>query len=97
MLPKNSLTHIKITHIISNQQIQTQHQLLKPFNHYHLNLTQPTLSPHIKQFQLIKLPPPTPQYLYTLPNHPTYHPLHNFATYLIHSFLNIHPTHDLLL
>ena len=62
------MRHIKIREIISNEQIETQDELVKRLNEYDLNVTQATVSRDIKELQLIKVPAPTGQYVYSLPN-----------------------------
>mgnify|MGYP002653312462 CR=1 FL=1 len=55
-MPKKSVRHIKIREIISNEQIETQDELVKRLNEYDLNVTQATVSRDIKELQLIKVP-----------------------------------------
>ena len=74
MCQKVSETY-KIREIISNEQIETQDELVKRLNEYDLNVTQATVSRDIKELQLIKVPAPTGQYVYSLPNDRRYHPL----------------------
>lgn len=57
-MPKKSVRHIKIREIISNEQIETQDELVKRLNDYDLNVTQATVSRDIKELQLIKVPIP---------------------------------------
>ncbi len=58
-MPKKSVRHIKIREIISNEQIETQDELVKRLNDYDLNVTQATVSRDIKELQLIKVPIPS--------------------------------------
>ena len=53
MCQKVSETY-KIREIISNEQIETQDELVKRLNEYDLNVTQATVSRDIKELQLIK-------------------------------------------
>lgn len=62
-MPKKSVRHIKIREIISNEQIETQDELVKRLNDYDLNVTQATVSRDIKELQLIKVPIPSGQYV----------------------------------
>ncbi len=57
-MPKKLVRHIKIREIISNEQIETQDELVKRLNDYDLNVTQATVSRDIKELQLIKVPIP---------------------------------------
>ena len=95
-MPKKSVRHIKIREIISNEQIETQDELVKRLNEYDLNVTQATVSRDIKELQLIKVPAPTGQYVYSLPNDRRYHPLEKLGRYLMDSFVNIEGTGNLL-
>ena len=85
-MPKKSVRHIKIREIISNERL----------NEYDLNVTQATVSRDIKELQLIKVPAPTGQYVYSLPNDRRYHPLEKLGRYLMDSFVNIEGTGNLL-
>ena len=67
-MAKKSVRHIKIREIISNEKIETQDELVKRLNEYELNVTQATVSRDIKELQLIKVPTPSGQYVYSLPN-----------------------------
>ena len=95
-VPKKSVRHIKIREIISNEQIETQDELVKRLNDYDLNVTQATVSRDIKELQLIKVPIPSGQYVYSLPNDRKFHPLEKLGRYLMDSFVNIDGTDNLL-
>ncbi|GAA6817330.1 transcriptional regulator ArgR [Helicobacter pylori] len=95
-MAKKSVRHIKIREIISNEKIETQDELVKRLNDYELNVTQATVSRDIKELQLIKVPTPTGQYVYSLPNDRKYHPLEKLGRYLMDSFVNIDGTENLL-
>ncbi len=73
-MPKKSVRHIKIREIISNEQIETQDELVKRLNNYDLNVTQATVSRDIKELQLIKVPIPSVNMFYHLPNDRKFHP-----------------------
>ncbi|AVQ33108.1 transcriptional regulator ArgR [Staphylococcus muscae] len=95
-MPKKSVRHIKIREIISNEQIETQDELVKRLNHFDMNVTQATVSRDIKELQLIKVPTPTGEYIYSLPNDRRYHPLEKLGRYLMDSFVKIDGTDNLL-
>ncbi|PTG91094.1 arginine repressor [Staphylococcus chromogenes] len=95
-MPKKSVRHIKIREIISNEQIETQDELVKRLNDYEMNVTQATVSRDIKELQLIKVPATTGQYVYSLPNDRRYHPLEKLGRYLMDSFVKIDGTDNLL-
>ncbi|EHT7968279.1 transcriptional regulator ArgR [Staphylococcus pseudintermedius] len=95
-MPKKSVRHIKIREIISNEQIETQDELVKRLNDYDMNVTQATVSRDIKELQLIKVPAPSGQYIYRLPNDRRYHPLEKLGRYLMDSFVKIDSANNLL-
>ncbi|HCT0508600.1 TPA: transcriptional regulator ArgR [Staphylococcus pseudintermedius] len=95
-MPKKSVRHIKIREIISNEQIETQDELVKRLNDYDMNVTQATVSRDIKELQLIKVPAPSGQYIYSLPNDRRYHPLEKLGRYLMDSFVKIDSANNLL-
>ncbi|EGQ3201897.1 transcriptional regulator ArgR [Staphylococcus pseudintermedius] len=95
-MPKKSVRHIKIREIISNEQIETQDELVKRLNDYDMNVTQATVSRDIKELQLIKVPVPSGQYIYSLPNDRRYHPLEKLGRYLMDSFVKIDSANNLL-
>ncbi|ELV2636691.1 transcriptional regulator ArgR [Staphylococcus delphini] len=95
-MPKKSVRHIKIREIISNEQIETQDELVKRLNDYDMNVTQATVSRDIKELQLIKVPAPSGQYIYSLPNDRRYHPLEKLVRYLMDSFVKIDSANNLL-
>lgn len=66
-MANKTMRQIKIREIISNEQIETQEELVKRLNEYDLNITQATISRDIKELQLIKVPAPSGQYIYSLP------------------------------
>ena len=95
-MPKKSVRHIKIREIISNEKIETQDELVKRLNDYDMNVTQATVSRDIKELQLIKVPAPSGQYIYSLPNDRRYHPLEKLGRYLMDSFVKIDSANNLL-
>ncbi len=95
-MPKKSVRHIKIREIISNEQIETQDELVKRLNDYEMNVTQATVSRDIKELQLIKVPAASGQYIYSLPNDRRYHPLEKLVRYLMDSFVKIDSANNLL-
>ncbi len=95
-MPKKSVRHIKIREIISNEQIETQDELVKRLNDYDLNVAQATVSRDIKELQLIKVPIPSGQYVYSLPNDEKIPSFRKLGRYLMDSFVNIDGTDNLL-
>ncbi|MDN8660475.1 arginine repressor, partial [Staphylococcus aureus] len=74
----------------------TQHQLGTRVNYYEATVTQATVSRDIKDLQLKKVPIPSGQYVYSLPNDRKFHPLEKLGRYLMDSFVNIDGTDNLL-
>lgn len=89
------MRHIKIRNYLKRTN-ETQDELVKRLNEYDLNVTQATVSRDIKELQLIKVPAPSGQYVYSLPNDRKYHPLEKLGRYLMDSFVNIEGTGNLL-
>ena len=90
------MRQIKIREIISNEQIETQEELVRRLNELDLNITQATISRDIKELQLIKVPAPSGQYIYSLPRDRKYHPIDKLGRYLMDSFVKIDGADNLL-
>ncbi|GGI39954.1 arginine repressor [Mammaliicoccus stepanovicii] len=95
-MANKTMRQIKIREIISNEQIETQEELVKRLNEYELNITQATISRDIKELQLIKVPAPSGQYIYSLPRDRKYHPIDKLGRYLMDSFVKIDGADNLL-
>lgn len=96
-MANKTIRQIKIREIISNQQIETQEDLVEKLNEYNLNVTQATISRDIKELQLIKVPTPSGQYIYSLPRDRKYHPLDKLGRYLMDSFVKLDSADNLLI
>ncbi len=59
--------HIRIRDIISNNEIETQDQLVASLKEAGVEVTQATVSRDIKELHLIKVPLPDGRYKYSLP------------------------------
>nr|WP_263313202.1 transcriptional regulator ArgR [Mammaliicoccus sp. Marseille-Q6498] len=95
-MANKTMRQIKIREIISNEQIETQEELVRRLNEHDLNITQATISRDIKELQLIKVPAPSGQYIYSLPRDRKYHPIDKLGRYLMDSFVKIDGTDNLL-
>ncbi len=95
-MANKTMRQIKIREIISSQQIETQEELVEKLNEFNLNVTQATISRDIKELQLIKVPTPSGQYIYSLPRDRKYHPLDKLGRYLMDSFVKLEGTGNLL-
>ncbi|UBH12264.1 transcriptional regulator AhrC/ArgR [Macrococcus armenti] len=95
-MANKTMRQIKIREIISNQQIETQEDLVEKLNQYNLNVTQATISRDIKELQLIKVPTKEGKYVYSLPRDRKYHPIDKLGRYLMDSFVKLDGTDNLL-
>ncbi|WP_320424693.1 transcriptional regulator AhrC/ArgR [Mammaliicoccus lentus] len=95
-MANKTMRQIKIREIISNEQIETQEELVRRLNKLDLNITQATISRDIKELQLIKVPAPSGQYIYSLPRDRKYHPIDKLGRYLMDSFVKIDGADNLL-
>ncbi|GAB1611653.1 MULTISPECIES: transcriptional regulator AhrC/ArgR [Mammaliicoccus] len=95
-MANKTMRQIKIREIISNEQIETQEELVRRLNELDLNITQATISRDIKELQLIKVPAPSGQYIYSLPRDRKYHPIDKLGRYLMDSFVKIDGADNLL-
>ena len=95
-MANKTMRQIKIREIISNAQIETQEELVRRLNELDLNITQATISRDIKELQLIKVPAPSGQYIYSLPRDRKYHPIDKLGRYLMDSFVKIDGADNLL-
>ena len=95
-MANKTMRQIKIREIISNEQIETQEELVRRLNELDLNITQATISRDIKELQLIKVPAPSGQYIYSLPRDRKYHPIDKLGRYLMYSFVKIDGADNLL-
>lgn len=95
-MANKTMRQIKIREIISNEQIETQEELVRRLNEFDLNITQATISRDIKELQLIKVPAPSGQYIYSLPRDRKYHPVDKLGRYLMDSFVKIDGANNLL-
>ncbi|MCD2478078.1 transcriptional regulator ArgR [Mammaliicoccus lentus] len=95
-MANKTMRQIKIREIISNEQIETQEELVRMLNELDLNITQATISRDIKELQLIKVPAPSGQYIYSLPRDRKYHPIDKLGRYLMDSFVKIDGADNLL-
>ena len=66
--------HLRIREIITNNEIETQDQLVESLKDAGADVTQATVSRDIKEMHLIKVPSPSGNYKYSLP------PIHRYNT-----------------
>ncbi|WP_028588992.1 transcriptional regulator AhrC/ArgR [Paenibacillus massiliensis] len=88
--------HIKIREIITNQEIETQDELVDALRASGFQVTQATVSRDIKELLLIKIPMDDGRYKYSLPTDQRYNPVHKLKRALVDNFLHIDITGNLI-
>jgi len=88
--------HIKIREIITNNDIETQDDLVAALKSAGYNVTQATVSRDIKELHLIKVPLTDGRYKYSLPADRRFDPLQKLKRNLIDAFVRIDSASHLL-
>lgn len=88
--------HIKIREIITNQEIETQDELVDALKEAGYLVTQATVSRDIKEMHLVKVPLPDGRYKYSLPADQRFNPLQKLKRALTDSFVSIDHTDHLV-
>ncbi len=88
--------HIKIREIITNQDVETQEELVDQLKLAGYNVTQATVSRDIKELHLYKVPMANGSYKYSLPADQRFNPLEKLKRSLIESFIGIDHTNNLI-
>ncbi|QGQ47168.1 transcriptional regulator AhrC/ArgR [Metabacillus sediminilitoris] len=81
--------HIKIREIISNNDIETQDELVDILKGMGFNVTQATVSRDIKELHLVKVPMMDGRYKYSLPADQRFNPLQKLKRSLMDAFIKI--------
>lgn len=81
--------HIRIRDIISNQEVETQDELVDRLRAAGFNVTQATVSRDIKELHLVKVPLPDGRYKYSMPTEQKFNPLQKLKRMLVDSFISI--------
>ncbi|MFY0543247.1 transcriptional regulator AhrC/ArgR [Brevibacillus sp. H7] len=90
--------HIKIREIISNNEVETQDELVDRLRESGFNVTQATVSRDIKELHLIKVPLPDGRYKYSMPTEQKYNPTQKLKRMLVDSFVSMdHADHFIVL
>jgi transcriptional regulator of arginine metabolism len=84
--------HIKIREIITNEEIETQDELVEILKNEGYNVTQATVSRDIKELHLVKVPTARGSYKYSLPSDQRFNPLSKLKRALMDSFVKIDST-----
>ncbi|WP_225999010.1 transcriptional regulator AhrC/ArgR [Paenibacillus sp. BJ-4] len=88
--------HIKIREIISQQEIETQDELVEALRKAGFQVTQATVSRDIKELLLIKVPMDDGRYKYSMPSDQRYNPAQKLKRTLVDNFLHIDYTTNLI-
>ncbi|WP_339062504.1 transcriptional regulator AhrC/ArgR [Tepidibacillus marianensis] len=88
--------HIKIREIITNNEIETQDELVDELRRAGYNVTQATVSRDIKELHLVKVPLSNGKYKYSLPADQRFNPLQKLKRTLIDSFIGLDYTDHLI-
>ncbi|WP_102345649.1 transcriptional regulator AhrC/ArgR [Bacillus sp. Marseille-P3661] len=88
--------HIKIRELISNNEIETQDELVDELKSAGYNVTQATVSRDIKELHLVKVPLPDGRYKYSLPADQRFNPLQKLKRSLMDAFVKIDSAGHLL-
>ncbi|WP_391116025.1 transcriptional regulator AhrC/ArgR [Psychrobacillus sp. L3] len=81
--------HIRIRDIISNNEIETQDDLVDFLKNAGYNVTQATVSRDIKELHLVKVPLPSGHYKYSLPADQRFNPSQKLRRALTDAFVSI--------
>lgn len=81
--------HIRIRDIISNQEVETQDELVERLRAAGFNVTQATVSRDIKELHLVKVPLPDGRYKYSMPAEQKFNPLQKLKRMLVDSYISI--------
>lgn len=81
--------HIKIRELITEQDIETQDDLVEELRNLGYNVTQATVSRDIKELHLVKVPMADGQYKYSLPADQRFNPLEKLRRLIMDAFVKI--------
>lgn len=88
--------HIKIREILTNNEIETQDELVEELRNAGFNVTQATVSRDIKELHLVKTPLDDGRYKYSLPTEQRFNPLQRLKRVLGDHFVHIDFTENLV-
>ncbi|MGM7681505.1 transcriptional regulator AhrC/ArgR [Cytobacillus sp. Hm23] len=88
--------HIRIRDIITNNEIETQDELVDILKEAGFNVTQATVSRDIKELHLVKVPTMDGRYKYSLPADQRFNPLQKLKRSLMDAFVGIDGASHLL-
>ncbi|MFA1821584.1 transcriptional regulator AhrC/ArgR [Virgibacillus oceani] len=90
--------HIKIRELITENEIETQDDLVDRLKNMGYNVTQATVSRDIKELRLVKVPATNGTYKYSLPADQKFNPLNKLKRLIMDAFVKIeHASHFIVL
>jgi transcriptional regulator of arginine metabolism len=90
--------HIKIRELITENEIETQDELVDRLKALGYNVTQATVSRDIKELRLVKVPATNGTYKYSLPADQKFNPLNKLKRLIMDAFVKIeHASHFIVL
>ncbi|WP_077326879.1 transcriptional regulator AhrC/ArgR [Virgibacillus siamensis] len=90
--------HIKIRELITENEIETQDELVDFLKSLNYNVTQATVSRDIKELHLVKVPSTSGKYKYSLPADQRFNPLDKLKRLIMDAFVKIeHANHFIVL
>lgn len=90
--------HIKIRELITDDEIETQDELVDQLKFLGYNVTQATVSRDIKELHLVKVPSLNGRYKYSLPADQRFNPLEKLKRLIMDAFVKIdHTSHFIIL
>ncbi|SER15776.1 transcriptional regulator, ArgR family [Gracilibacillus ureilyticus] len=81
--------HIKIREIITENEVETQDDLVVHFKDLGYTITQATISRDIKELHLVKVPTSEGKYKYSLPADQKFNPLNKLRRFIMDAFVSI--------
>ncbi|WP_163537732.1 transcriptional regulator ArgR [Gracilibacillus sp. YIM 98692] len=81
--------HIKIRELITDQEIETQDELVETLRNQGYAITQATISRDIKELHLVKVPTTDGRYKYSLPADQKFNPLNKLKRSIMDAFISI--------
>ncbi|MCZ0704101.1 transcriptional regulator of arginine metabolism [Natronobacillus azotifigens] len=88
--------HIKIRELITNNDVETQDELVDTLRMQGYNVTQATVSRDIKELHLVKVPMTDGRYKYSLPADQRFNPLEKLKRLMRDAFVRIDQTSHFL-
>ncbi|WP_182199497.1 transcriptional regulator AhrC/ArgR [Paraliobacillus salinarum] len=88
--------HIKIRELITENEIETQDELVDALHELGYNVTQATVSRDIKELHLVKVPLSDGRYKYSLPADQRFNPLEKLKRLMRDAFIRMDEANNLL-